>query len=324
MFSRRDHRMSGQSARVAKHPARRRRLAVAGLAAAAAAVALGTAAPAFAATTPATPDNSAPGGQVWGIEAGDYSNADGWFVAPPSGQLDTQGVQVVTTDGNATHVVSSDYQKWVISASSGANSGYDTISNRENGMCLDVQDASTAEGAPVIQWPCSGNANQQWKVVWENNHGAQPDQYPVEFQNENSGLYLEFGYPYSDTESSPLQQGNGGQTFTLDREGYTLTTDPVKVDGGAFVNATANCVPDYHFVAADGTQLAAEREGDSYEPLASSAGDIPAGHTSYTEAVASVPAGDSQTANLTFYHSTTPYTQEGQLTLYCDPDSVTS
>jgi hypothetical protein len=33
---------------------------------------------------------------------------------------------------------------------------------RHSSKCLDVQGASTSSGAPLIQWTCSGSANQQW------------------------------------------------------------------------------------------------------------------------------------------------------------------
>jgi hypothetical protein len=310
----------------------RRGLLTAGIAVAAVAAAgVATAAPAFASATPVTYDTDAPSGQVWGIEAGAYDTANGFFVAPPTSELTTQGAQVATTAGVQDGIVSvsSDWQKWVITPSTGANAGYYTISNRMNGMCLDVQGASTAAGAPVIQWPCSGNNNQQWQIIWTgypNGTGNSATGFVVEFQNENSGLLLSSG---STAGGSTLAQESVGYTggnasFTLNREGYALTTNPVTVPGGAFVSGTAACVEGYHFAAANNQQLSQEESGDSYTAAASSAGDIPAGNTALTEAVATVPAGNTGTANLTFWHSTTPYDQQGQLTLYCDPGSVTS
>jgi hypothetical protein len=316
MFSRRDHWT-------------RRGLITAGVGVAAvAAAAVATAAPAFASATPVTSDTSAPSGQVWGLEAGAFASANGFFVAPPTSELTTQGAQVATTAGiqTGTVSVSSDWQKWVITPSTGANAGYYTISNRMNGMCLDVQGASTADGAPVIQWPCSGNANQQWQIIWlpnPNGTGNSATDFPVQFKNENSGLLL--SYTDSSTEATTLDQEPTINTaFSLFREGYALTTNPVTVPGGAFVSGTASCVEGYHFAAANSQQLDQEESGDSYTAAASSAGDIPAGNTALTEAVATVQGGNNGAANLTFWHSTTPYDQQGQLTLYCDPGNVTS
>ena len=310
----------------------RRGLITGGIAAAAvAAAAVATAAPAFASATPVTYDTDAPSGQVWGIEAGAFQSANGYFVAPPTSELTTQGAQAAVTPGSQTGTVSvsSDWQKWVITPSTGANAGYYTISNRMNGMCLDVQGASTADGAPVIQWPCSGNANQQWQIIWGSNPngtGNSATDFPVQFENENSGLLLSSGP--STGVSTLTQEGvgytGGSSSFTLDREGYALTTNPVTVPGGAFVSGTASCVEGYHFAAANSQQLDQEESGDSYTAAASSAGDIPAGNTALTEAVATVQGGNNGAAKLTFWHSTTPYDQQGQLTLYCDPGNVTS
>jgi hypothetical protein len=33
-----------------------------------------------------------------------------------------------------------------------------------SGKALDVEGASLADGAPIIQWPWHGGANQQWRV----------------------------------------------------------------------------------------------------------------------------------------------------------------
>jgi hypothetical protein len=32
------------------------------------------------------------------------------------------------------------------------------------GMCLDVDNASTSQGARILQWPCTGDFNQLFKV----------------------------------------------------------------------------------------------------------------------------------------------------------------
>ncbi|MFB6634410.1 RICIN domain-containing protein [Streptomyces sp. NPDC056362] len=39
------------------------------------------------------------------------------------------------------------------------------VVNRVSGKVLDVADESTGNGAPVIQWPWSGRANQQWRLA---------------------------------------------------------------------------------------------------------------------------------------------------------------
>ncbi|MFI1188390.1 glycosyl hydrolase family 95 catalytic domain-containing protein [Streptomyces californicus] len=39
------------------------------------------------------------------------------------------------------------------------------VVNRASGKVLDVANQSTGDGAPVIQWPWSGGANQQWRLL---------------------------------------------------------------------------------------------------------------------------------------------------------------
>lgn len=44
-----------------------------------------------------------------------------------------------------------------------SNSTY-LIRNVNSGQCLDVLGGSTADGGNIVQWPCHGNANQQWRL----------------------------------------------------------------------------------------------------------------------------------------------------------------
>ncbi|MDX3452618.1 RICIN domain-containing protein [Streptomyces sp. ME02-8801-2C] len=46
-----------------------------------------------------------------------------------------------------------------------ATSGYYRLVNVGNGWCADVKDASTADGAAIVQWPNTGGTNQEWQVV---------------------------------------------------------------------------------------------------------------------------------------------------------------
>jgi alpha-glucosidase len=43
--------------------------------------------------------------------------------------------------------------------------GFIRIVSRSTGMDVDVQGASTGDGAIIIQWPANGGANQQWQFV---------------------------------------------------------------------------------------------------------------------------------------------------------------
>lgn len=73
-----------------------------------------------------------------------------------------------------------------------------TIQNSNSGKLLDVNAASTQDGADVIQWAHNGGTNQQWQAV-RNSDGS------YTFQNVNSGKYLEVAS--ADTnDGAPVQQ----------------------------------------------------------------------------------------------------------------------
>lgn len=40
-----------------------------------------------------------------------------------------------------------------------------TLTNAASGMLMDVQYASKAPGAPIIQWPSDNQANQEWALT---------------------------------------------------------------------------------------------------------------------------------------------------------------
>jgi hypothetical protein len=46
----------------------------------------------------------------------------------------------------------------------GLGATYTTLAARHSGKCLDVNSASTADGAVVQQWSCNGGTNQQWQL----------------------------------------------------------------------------------------------------------------------------------------------------------------
>jgi hypothetical protein len=47
----------------------------------------------------------------------------------------------------------------------GGGASYISLVARHSGKCADVSDESTADRAAIIQWPCTGGANQQWQAV---------------------------------------------------------------------------------------------------------------------------------------------------------------
>ncbi|MEJ2852310.1 MULTISPECIES: glycosyl hydrolase family 95 catalytic domain-containing protein [unclassified Saccharothrix] len=93
------------------------------------------------------------------------ANPDGSFrlVARHSGRVlnspggSGQGIQLEQWQDT-----SSDNQWWRLVDAGG---GYHRIVNVRNGLCVDVESGSTADGARVIQWPATGGTNQQWQIV---------------------------------------------------------------------------------------------------------------------------------------------------------------
>ncbi|MEV6048378.1 RICIN domain-containing protein [Streptomyces xanthochromogenes] len=43
------------------------------------------------------------------------------------------------------------------------------IRSQASGKCLDVKDASEANGAPIVQWTCNGGTNQRFRLFQEPN-----------------------------------------------------------------------------------------------------------------------------------------------------------
>ncbi|MCZ0983381.1 RICIN domain-containing protein [Streptomyces diastatochromogenes] len=64
-----------------------------------------------------------------------------------------------------------------------------TIRPDHSGQCLEVADWSTANGAAVRQWPCTGGANQKWHRFWRSDN-PEGSYYYV---NVHSNKCLEIG-----------------------------------------------------------------------------------------------------------------------------------
>ncbi|MFD3943648.1 RICIN domain-containing protein [Streptomyces sp. NPDC058579] len=69
------------------------------------------------------------------------------------------------------------------------SAGKFTVRVGHSGQCLEVADWSTANGAAVRQWPCTGGANQQWEILY---YSATPVG-AFYYRNVNSGKCLEIG-----------------------------------------------------------------------------------------------------------------------------------
>ncbi|MBU5353960.1 RICIN domain-containing protein [Paenibacillus barcinonensis] len=114
---------------------------------------------------------------------------------------------------------------YVISgASYNGSTGYESgaiykLVNRNSGLVLDVNGASTAGGATIIQWSDNGAANQQWKLEPVGN-----GYYNI--RNVGSGLLLDVNSGSTQGGAALIQwQANGGynqQWLPIDVGGYLV------------------------------------------------------------------------------------------------------
>jgi hypothetical protein len=94
-------------------------------------------------------------------------------VIPPVGTLHTASSQCLEVAKNdqgtrprQAACAGSPQQRWLLTPLTA-----DTylIVNQASGNCLDVNDASKDDGAKIQVWGCHKGANQQWKVLWQDN-----------------------------------------------------------------------------------------------------------------------------------------------------------
>jgi len=74
---------------------------------------------------------------------------------------------------------------WVLGGTDVFYAGaYYRFLNQNSGQAMDVNGASTADGAGIIQWPQNGGNNQQW-IIADNGNGY------YKITNRNSGQALD-------------------------------------------------------------------------------------------------------------------------------------
>ncbi|MFI1035463.1 RICIN domain-containing protein [Streptomyces sp. NPDC020951] len=132
------------------------------------------------------------------------------------------------------------YPTWSLDASAGTwapasgvpSAGVHTLTNAKSSMLMDVSGSSTANAAPVIQWPSTGGANQKWNLT-----KVADNIYTL--TNVNSGLCLEV--PSQSTVTGvQLKQWtcNGGtnQQWALDLTGSYSGSNYMLVGVGSGLN----------------------------------------------------------------------------------------
>ncbi|MGQ4386182.1 RICIN domain-containing protein [Streptomyces sp. SAS_270] len=83
-------------------------------------------------------------------------------------------------------------------------STYYTIKNVNSGQMMDVNGASTADGASVLQWPSTGGANQQWNIVQ-----VSGQLYKIVSRNSGKALDINGGSHWKGTTLQQYAYGGG-------------------------------------------------------------------------------------------------------------------
>jgi ricin-type beta-trefoil lectin protein len=63
-------------------------------------------------------------------------------------------------------------RQWVVASKSDMWAGLPFLAvNRNSNQCMDVSEAGLGDYAPLIQWPCHGGPNQQFRLVYKGTSG---------------------------------------------------------------------------------------------------------------------------------------------------------
>jgi len=109
--------------------------------------------------------------------------------------------------------------------------GYHPLAIANNGLCLDVSGASTAAGAAVTQWTCTGQSNQQFQFVpVSGGYGrlqAQHSGYDVAVANSSTtagvpNIVQQAPNSAANSLWLPVQQSDGSYSFKNQNSGLCL------------------------------------------------------------------------------------------------------
>src|SRR5258708_5091277 len=103
----------------------------------------------------------------WTCPAPPRRRVPSWSRGPPTGAPPSTGNCGPTAEGAAGvqwTPLSVPDQAWSLVPVVVSGGTY-ALFNHNSGLALDVNGASTSDGAVVIQWPSHGGANQQWRFV---------------------------------------------------------------------------------------------------------------------------------------------------------------
>jgi hypothetical protein len=187
--------------------------------------------------------------------------------------------------------------------------------NRQSGLCLDVFNNNTGDGAAIDQWGCNGGSNQQWTALDLNGHfELQPmlDQVTGFLGVGNGSTCTTSGDGDSvyvrttGTANNPCDEWDIQQA-SYDFGTYAIGVKEGEVGGGNIDNRAYECVPSDTFRGGSGDwDYDNASDGDVWVTVnpvpGSSNGEVPGG---------------------TFwYYTVSGSNLNGQVILYCDPQQT--
>jgi hypothetical protein len=217
--------------------------------------------------------------------------------------------------------------------------GYGELVNHQSGLCLDLnlsQATPTADLALVDQWQCvNGAQNEQFTATPDTADGGWSVQteYDGAYLGNNQEMCLPDNFPGAENNVPVYLRTNGPSPCTawqIQRVSYEFATNIIRVPGGYPDRdpTTYSCnVPGYTLRQGTNPTPNSSNGTAYYYPAYTNLSDDGLGNTgTYDEQVDIEFADDSSTpgplAEPLYVHSNAPYWQNGQLLLYCDPNST--
>jgi hypothetical protein len=211
--------------------------------------------------------------------------------------------------------------------------GYGELVNRRSGLGLDITGSDPAEqesdGATVDQWQCfSGAANEQWTAIpTPGGSGYQVfSQFAGTYNGTYDGAYLgtdnEYCQPLEDNNGTPVMTRTDGDSnctsWQIQRVSYEFATNPWGVAQGALTGTTDtqiyNCVTGYTMRTDPEFGPGGGPNYYAYTNL-SDKGVYLTNDNSGTATIGSAQPQYYQAGNGHEYLN-------GQIALYCDPDTT--
>jgi hypothetical protein len=201
------------------------------------------------------------------------------------------------------------------------NSG--ELINRQSGLCLDIANNNTADGATIDQWTCNGGNNQQWTAIpVGGSYYLVPllDYYNDLFDGVTPSLGIGNGSSCTtngDGDSVYVRTtGTAGNTcdeWTIQQASYDFATEPINVPAGrAATDGTSyGCLTGETLRWHDLNTL---YEDPDYTNL---------GGSDVTPVLYVDSSEPNLVSGIDYMNSNLSEAESGQIMLYCDPATTT-